>query len=85
MHRSARERLRIRTIQAREGSFYRQYDVLKRFRGICSTCPSKMDIRFDVLLETFDQKLTFVVYFGEERQVRLGPTKSERTRLVSLL
>ena len=52
--------------------------MLRRFRGICSTCLSKMDICFDVLLETFDQKLAFVVYLGEERQVRLGRDLRER-------
>ena len=70
MHRFARERLRIRTTQAREGSFYIApvRCAHRRFRGFCSTCPSKMGIFFDVLLETFDQKLAFVVYFREERQ-----------------
>ena len=41
-----------------------------------------MDIFFNVLLETFDQKLAFVVYFGEERpHAGQACTKSERTRL----
>ena len=58
--------------------------MLKRFRGIYSTCPSKMDIFFDVLPETFDRKLAFVVYFREERQVRLGRNLRERACLVTV-
>ena len=44
-----------------------------------------MDIFFDVLSETFDQNLVFVVYFREERQVRLGRNLSlgERACLVT--
>ena len=57
--------------------------IIKRFRRICSTCPSKMNIFFDVLPETSDQKLAFVVYFREERQVRLGRNLRERACLVA--
>ena len=39
---------------------------------------------FDVLLEKFDQKLAFVVYFREERQVRLGRNLRERACLVTV-
>ena len=45
--------------------------MLRRFHGICSTCPLKMEIFLNVLPEAFYQKVAFVVYFGEESQVGL--------------
>ena len=43
-----------------------------------------MDIFFDILLETFDQKLAFVVYFREERLVRIGRNLRARVYLVTV-
>ena len=43
-----------------------------------------MDIFLDVLLETFDQKLAFVVYFREERQIRLGRNLRKRACVLLL-
>ena len=61
--------------------------MIRRFCGICSTSQLKMDNFFNVLQDTFDQKLAFahVVYFREERQVRLGRNLIKRTCVLCLV